>query len=280
MQKMQKLVRQAMKDGASGLSTSLRYGPGTYATTEEIVALARQIKPFGGFYATHMRDEGTRILEAVEESLQIGQQAGIPVHISHHKISSASVFGLTRLTLARIDKARAAGRDVTLDQYPYGAGSGGMDLYVPQWSLSGGMDAFRERLKQPKVRGQIEAGVKDLLLRKIYEAGQSSDNPAHTAAALSRIRVARATHDESLEGKTLTRPLVELRVTESGGISGTGAVWDVSGQWVWKGGYFCRSLIWGDDDLGYNCQEVAVNGGKIRFTSDKGAGQSAVFSLK
>ena len=85
-----------------------------------------------------------------------------------------------------------------------------------------------------------------------------------------------------VEGKTLTRPLVELRVTESGGISGTGAVWDVSGQWVWKGGYFCRSSadIWGDDDLGYNCQEVAVNGGKIRFTSDKGAGQSAVFSLK
>ncbi|MCP4813515.1 MAG: D-aminoacylase [Planctomycetaceae bacterium] len=211
LQKMQQLVRQAMKDGASGLSTSLRYGPGTYATTEEIVALATEIKPFGGFYATHMRDEGTRILEAVEESLQIGQQAGIPVHISHHKISSASVFGLTRLTLARIDKARAAGRDVTLDQYPYGAGSGGMDLYVPQWSLSGGMDAFRKRLTQPKVRSQIEAGVKDLLLRKIYEAGQRSDNPAHTAAALSRIRVARATHDESLEGKTLTQILHERK---------------------------------------------------------------------
>ena len=211
LEKMQQLVRQAMKDGASGLSTSLRYGPGSYATTEEIVALAREIKPFGGFYATHMRDEGTRILEAIEESLQIGQQAGIPVHISHHKISSASVFGLTRLTLARIDKARAAGRDVTLDQYPYGAGSGGMDLYVPQWSLSGGMDAFRERLKQPKVRGQIEAGVKELLLRKIYEAGQRSDNPAHTAAALSRIRVARATHDESLEGKTLTQILQQRK---------------------------------------------------------------------
>jgi N-acyl-D-amino-acid deacylase len=211
LEKMQQLVRQAMKDGASGLSTSLRYGPGSYATTEEIVALAREIKPFGGFYATHMRDEGTRILEAIEESLQIGQQAGIPVHISHHKISSASVFGLTRLTLARIDKARAAGRDVTLDQYPYGAGSGGMDLYVPQWSLSGGMDAFRERLKQPKVRGQIEAGVKELLLRKIYEAGQRSDNPAHTAAALSRIRVARASHDESLEGKTLTQILQQRK---------------------------------------------------------------------
>ena len=213
LQKMQQLVRQAMKDGASGLSTSLRYGPGTYATTDEIVALAKEVKPFGGFYATHMRDEGTRILEAVEESLQIGQQSGIPVHISHHKISSASVFGLTRLTLARIDKARAAGRDVTLDQYPYGAGSGGMDLYVPQWSLSGGMDAFRARLKQPQVRKRIEDGVKDLLLRKIYEANQRSDNPTHTAAALSRIRVARAIHDESLEGKTLTQILRERKQT-------------------------------------------------------------------
>ena len=211
LEKMRQLVHKAMKDGAIGLSTSLRYGPGSYATTEEIVALATEIKPFGGFYVTHMRDEGTRILDAIEESLLIGKQAGIPVHISHHKISSASVFGLTRLTLARIDKARAAGHDVTLDQYPYGAGSGGMDLYVPQWSLSGGMDEFLKRLKQPKVRGQIESGVKELLLRKIYEAGQRSENPTHTAAAFSRIRVARAKHDESLEGKTLTQILRERK---------------------------------------------------------------------
>jgi N-acyl-D-amino-acid deacylase len=204
MQQMQSIVQQAMKDGAVGLSTSLRYGPGTYAATDEIVTLTKEIAPFGGFYATHMRDEGTRILEAIEESLLIGEKAKVPVHISHHKISSASVFGLTRQTLARIDDARAAGRDVTLDQYPYGAGSGGMSLYVPQWSLSGGLEKFRERIKEAETRSRIMAGVRELLIRKIYEADQSPDDADHTALALHRIRVARAKHDTSLEGKTLT----------------------------------------------------------------------------
>ncbi len=204
---MKRLVRQAMKDGAVGMSTSLRYGPGTYATTEEIVALAKEIEPFGGFYATHMRDEGTQILDAIEEALLIGTQAKVPVHISHHKISSASVFGLTRLTLDRIERARASGMDVTLDQYPYGAGSGSLNLYVPQASLSGGMDAYRKRVADPKQRSQIAAEVKKLLLRKLYEAGQSADIPEHTAIALARIQIARATHDETIEGKNLVEIL-------------------------------------------------------------------------
>ena len=148
-------------------------------------------------------------MEAIEEALLIGKRADVPVHISHHKISSASVFGLTRQTLARIEQARAAGRDVTLDQYPYGAGSGSMNLYVPQWSLSGGIESFRERLKNSETRSRIVAGVEELLIRKIYEADQSPDDPQSTAAAFERIRVARARHEESLEGKTLTTILRE-----------------------------------------------------------------------
>lgn len=211
LKRMQQLVRQAMQDGAIGLSTSLRYGPGTYATTNEIVVLASEIAAFNGFYATHMRDEGTRILEAIEEALLIGQRARVPVHISHHKISSASVFGLTRQTLARIDQARADGRDVTLDQYPYGAGSGSMNLYVPQWSLSGGIDEFRKRLDDSETRRRIVVGVEELLIRKIYEADQRSDDSQSTAVAFERIRVARARHDEALEGKTLTTILRERK---------------------------------------------------------------------
>ena len=200
---MKRLVRRAMQAGAVGMSTSLRYGPGTYATTDEIVELARETAPFGGFYATHMRDEGTRILEALTEALMIGRRAGVPVHVSHHKISSASVFGLTRLTLARIDEARQSGQDVTLDQYPYGAGSGGMGLYVPQGSLSGGLDAYRRRIADPQQRVAIRRSVEELLIRKIFLADQSPDDPKDTAQALARIQVARASHDPQLEGKRL-----------------------------------------------------------------------------
>ena len=203
LEEMKRLVRRAMQAGAVGMSTSLRYGPGAYAETDEIVALAREVAAFDGFYATHMRDEGTRMLEALEEALLVGQQAELAVHVSHHKISSASVFGLTRLSLARIEKARAAGADVTLDQYPYGAGSGGVSLYVPQASLSGGLTAFNKRLADPDKKAAILASVEALLVRKIYEAGQSPSNSDHTAIALSRIQVARAAHDEELEGKTL-----------------------------------------------------------------------------
>ncbi|SDG67994.1 dihydrodipicolinate reductase [Sulfitobacter delicatus] len=83
-----------------------------------------------------------------------------------------------------------------------------------------------------------------------------------------------------VSGKKLTRALVDLSVTPGGAITGKGAVWEVKGSWNWEGGYFCRSLNWGGDDLGYNCQEVARDGNRIRFTSDKGAGETAVFTLK
>ena len=211
LEKMKAMVRRGMRAGAVGLSTSLRYGPGSYAGTDEIVALASQVRPFGGFYATHMRDEGTRIVAALEEALVIGRRARVPVHISHHKISSASVFGLTRQTLARIDAVRRAGIDVSLDQYPYGAGSGGVGLYVPQTSLAGGLAAYRQRVAAPKQRARILASVEDLLVRKLYLADQSPGNDAHTRQALHRIQIARAAHDETLEGKNLVQILTSRR---------------------------------------------------------------------
>jgi N-acyl-D-aspartate/D-glutamate deacylase len=204
---MKRLVREAMQAGAVGMSTGLTYSPSAFGTTEEIIALAKELAPFGGFYATHMRDEGTKVFEALDEALKIGREAGVPVHISHHKISAASVFGLTRLTLQRIDEARAAGQDVTLDQYPYGAGSGGLSFYVPQSSMSGGLDAYRRRIANPAERAQIVAGVEDVFVRKLFEAGQSPSNPEHTAAALARVQVARAPHDPNLAGQNLAEIL-------------------------------------------------------------------------
>ena len=99
------------------------------------------------------------------------------------------------------------------------------------------------------------------------------------AAEFTRI-TERAEFVAAVEGKRLVRALVDLRVSNGGAIRGKGAVWDVTGNWEWKGGYFCRSLIWGGEDLGYNCQEVSRDGNTLRFTSDKGAGQSATFKLR
>ncbi|MCU9836263.1 dihydrodipicolinate reductase [Ruegeria sp. WL0004] len=102
---------------------------------------------------------------------------------------------------------------------------------------------------------------------------------APAAAEYARVEDAQSFR-ALVAGKTLTRPLVRLEVTTDGEIRGTGAAWPVEGNWVWKDGYFCRDLIWGGSDLGYNCQEVRVSDGKIRFTSDRGAGEFADFRLR
>lgn len=103
--------------------------------------------------------------------------------------------------------------------------------------------------------------------------------PAFAAAEYTKIN-SKSEFLALVQGKTLTRPLVTLNVSETGGITGRGATWDVEGNWTWQNGYFCRDLFWGGDPLGYNCQEVGVSDGRVRFTSDQGQGQSADFRLR
>jgi N-acyl-D-amino-acid deacylase len=123
-------VEQAMAQGAAGLSTGLIYEPGRFCATDEIVELCRAIAPHGGVYATHMRNESAQLLQSVEETLTIGREAGCPVHISHHKATGEEVDGLVEASLARVDRARAEGQAVTLDMYPYTAGSTRLDALV------------------------------------------------------------------------------------------------------------------------------------------------------
>ncbi len=122
-------VEQALEQGACGFSTGLIYRPGRYSTTEEVAALAAPLGAHQALYATHMRDESSRLLEAVEEALEIGASAGCPVHISHHKAAGRKNWGKVRESLARVDRANQEGADVTLDVYPYVAGSGPMAEY-------------------------------------------------------------------------------------------------------------------------------------------------------
>jgi N-acyl-D-amino-acid deacylase len=126
---MQGWVSRAMEQGACGMSTGLVYVPGRYSRTDEIVALATVLAPFNGIYATHMRDEGDRLLDSVEETIRIGREASVPVHISHHKAAGKPNWGKVVDSLARIDEANGAGSDISLDVYPYTAGSGPMIAY-------------------------------------------------------------------------------------------------------------------------------------------------------
>jgi N-acyl-D-aspartate/D-glutamate deacylase len=118
-----------MAQGACGFSSGLVYQPGRYSRTDELIALAAEAAPHGGIYATHMRNEGDRLLEAVDEALAISRQAGVPLQISHHKAAGRRNWGRVPESLAHVDEARAAGHDVTLDVYPYTAGSGPMIQY-------------------------------------------------------------------------------------------------------------------------------------------------------
>src|SRR5215472_2166589 len=126
---MKALVRRAFEQGACGFSTGLIYRPGRWSQTDEVIALAEEAAPFGALYTTHMRNEGDRLLEAVDEALTIGREAGVHVHISHHKSAGRRNWGKVGTSLAKVDAAIAAGQEVTLDVYPYTAGSGRMIEY-------------------------------------------------------------------------------------------------------------------------------------------------------
>jgi N-acyl-D-amino-acid deacylase len=128
--KMQERVREGMEAGAVGLSTGLFYVPGTYARTEEIIALAQVVAEYGGLYATHMRDEGEHLLDSINETLRIGEEAGVPVQISHHKAMGRKNWGKVTESLALVEQARARGLDVTSDAYPYTAGSTALSAIV------------------------------------------------------------------------------------------------------------------------------------------------------
>src|SRR5450631_262565 len=138
LEQMQALVREAMKDGTVGVSTSLEYAPAPYAKTEELIALAAEASKSGGIYATHMRDESASVLEAIDEALRIGREAHIPVEIWHIKVAGKSNWGRMPEVVAKINAARAAGADVSADTYAYTAWYNDFSAFVPPWAHDGG----------------------------------------------------------------------------------------------------------------------------------------------
>jgi N-acyl-D-amino-acid deacylase len=155
LNQMKALVRDAMRDGAAGVSTSLMYAPAPYAKTEELIALADEASKFGGIYATHIRDESDSVLESIDEAVRIGREAHIPVEIWHFKVKAKRNWGRMPELVARVNRARAEGMDIEADTYAYTAWFNSMSAFVPAWAHDGGDARLIERLKDPATRARI-----------------------------------------------------------------------------------------------------------------------------
>lgn len=155
LQEMKSLVARAMKDGALGVSSSLIYPPGHYAKTDELVALAKVAAEYGGIYATHMRSEGQSEKQALEETIRIGREAGLPVEIFHLKVAGKLYWGRMPEIVATIQAARVTGVDIAADMYPYLAGATTLASALPPWVADGGMDKLLSRLRDPVTRERI-----------------------------------------------------------------------------------------------------------------------------
>lgn len=206
MEKMKALVEQEMKAGALGFSTGLSYLPGAYSKTGEIVELASVAARYGGLYATHLRDQGKQITEAIEEAIAVGETNKMPVVISHIKLADDSVWNQLDRICPPVDRARQRGVEVVLDQYPYTATSSGFTSSLPGWCFEGGRDKFLERLKDKEAYERIKAYIierrltstKGIDLLEMISIAQFRNKPEYEGKNLKEILL--------LEGK---QPTVE-----------------------------------------------------------------------
>lgn len=189
---MQKLIESAMRDGAFGMSTGLKYLPGAFSKVEEVISLATSAAAYGGIYTSHLREEGLGLFEGVEEAIRIAREADIPVVLTHHKAIGQPMWGKSVETLRMVDEARREGLDVMVDQYPYTASYTGLSVLIPPWSMEGGRyDKFAERALDSILRDSIHAGI----VYNIMNDRGGGD--------LRRIQLARFNWKPELEGKTL-----------------------------------------------------------------------------
>ncbi|WP_417455658.1 N-acyl-D-amino-acid deacylase family protein [Kordiimonas sp.] len=157
---MRGLVRQAMEEGALGVGSSLIYAPGTFASTAELTALVSEAAQCGGMYISHMRSEGGRLLEAIDELITIARDSGAPAEIYHFKQAGQAHWGKIDDAIARVEAARAEGLRITADMYTYTAGATGLDAAMPTWVQAGGFEKWRERLQDPEIRARVASEMK------------------------------------------------------------------------------------------------------------------------
>jgi N-acyl-D-amino-acid deacylase len=190
IEEMKKLLADSLLGGAFGMSTGLYYPPGGYANTKEIIELGKILKQYGGIYATHIRDEATRLIESVKEAIRIGEENDIPVEISHHKAMCEENWGKINHTLSLMEDARKRGVEVGCDVYPYEAGSGNITSILPLWTMENGSDGLLKRLTDSTTRKQIKEEM-------IYNIERGDK------AGLDKIIIASCPANRGYEGKYL-----------------------------------------------------------------------------
>lgn len=195
--RMRALVRQAMEEGAMGVGASLIYAPAFYAATDELVALCKVAAEYDGMYITHMRSEGNRLLESLDETLDIAREAGIRAEIYHLKMSGQSNWDKIESVIAKIEQARDQGLHITADMYTYIAGATGLNAAMPPWVQEGGNEAWFERLKDPEIRAQVKREMQTPTdeWENLYLAAGSADKILLTGFKNEKLK--------PLTGKTL-----------------------------------------------------------------------------
>jgi N-acyl-D-amino-acid deacylase len=198
LERMKHLVVQAMEEGALGVGSSLIYAPAFYSTTAELIALNQAASPYGGRYISHIRSEGTRLLEAVEELITIAREANIGAEIYHLKAGGKDNWDMMEQVFQKVEAARAEGLDITADMYTYTAGATGLDAAMPPWVQEGGHDAWVARLKDPEIRAKVIAEMK--------QPGEDWENLYYAAGTPDKLLLLGFKNDDlkSLTGKTLT----------------------------------------------------------------------------
>src|SRR5262245_25727586 len=197
LERMKTIVREAMEQGAVGVSTSLQYAPAPYATTEELIALASEAAKYGGIYATHMRSEANAVMSALDEAIRIGREAPIPVEVWHLKAAGKSNWGRMPDIVTKIEEARKSGVDIAANTYAYTAWFNSMSAFVPPWAHDGGDDKLMARIKDPETRRRI--------IRDMETPSSDWDNEWHEIPGPEAVLIS-VVQNESLrplQGKTL-----------------------------------------------------------------------------
>jgi dihydroorotase/N-acyl-D-amino-acid deacylase len=203
LSKMKMLIKEAMEDGALGISTGLFYVPGSFSSTSEVISLSKIAASYGGIYISHMREEAVDILKSVNETINIGIEAKIPVQITHHKIIGKDNWGLSYETLKLVDNAIKDGVNVSIDQYPYTASQTSIRALIPQWAQAGGRNSLLARIDDPKTRQLIIDGI---IERILFDRG--GGHPKN-------IFISKSSWDTSMEGKNLAELCIERNLEPS-----------------------------------------------------------------